>query len=85
MAQPTPATQDKQAPPQPLQLSAGDVVGAIQRLLSELNYYLSAPAQNVDPRVIMGALERCAELTTALPVPASDAGTGANGKGGKAS
>ena len=43
------------------------MLGSIQRLLTDLNYYLSAPHEQVDPRVVMSFLERGAQLTLALP------------------
>jgi hypothetical protein len=75
------------APPQnpQLQLTANDVVGALQRLLKELtDIYLWTPIEQIDPAIIMAFLHRAADFTAALPSPVSPAGTtGAGADDGK--
>ena len=66
MAQ-TKAAPTEASAPTPLQLTPTDVLGSIQRLLTDLHHYLSAPQEHVDPRVVMSFLERGAQLTLALP------------------
>ncbi len=48
-----------------------DVLGAMQRICTDLHGYLAAPPQYVDPRGIMACLERMAELTSVLPMPSN--------------
>jgi hypothetical protein len=75
MAKEAPAPQTDNGPI-PLQLSPNDVIGAVQRMIRELDNYLWAvPVSQIHPYVIMATLERAAQFANTLPVPA-DAETG---------
>lgn len=71
MAKPEPAPENN---PPPLTLTTNDVLGAIQRLLQELNSYLWGPPEQIDPRVTHAYLERAAMFNSRLPMPADAAG-----------
>lgn len=53
--------------PDPMNLTINDVLGIIQRQLSELNAYLSQAPANVDRDIVMAYLERSASFAQRLP------------------
>jgi hypothetical protein len=61
------AQQEQQQPT--IQLSHNDMVGAMQRMLFELDAYLRQPVPLIDPTVVLGQLERLAQFNGTLPLP----------------
>ena len=63
---------DQGAAPPPLNLSTGDVVGAIQRLAGELDRVLwEVPSDQVTAPLVFAFLERMAEFGSRLPAQAA--------------
>lgn len=57
-------------------LTPNDLCGIIQRMLSELNAYLTQHPAQVDPAICMSYLERCATFVGRLPRPQAPAANG---------
>lgn len=55
--------------PTPINLTANDILGIIQRGLMELHAYCGQVPQNVDPQVCMHVLERMASFVGQLVQP----------------
>lgn len=50
-----------------ISLSNSDIVGAVQRMLMELNNYLNQPVERINPQMGINHLHRCVEFLGKLP------------------